>query len=106
MNPANTIEFLSKELGISVSGMSQSDQRKLLAEKVNDLLLQDFEKLVSLLYRMDISEPKLRSFLQQNPGTDAGLIIADLMIEREEQKIISRQQFKSKSDNIDEDEKW
>jgi hypothetical protein len=78
----------------------------LLADKINDLVLKNFQLLISVLYRMDISETRLRSLLQHNPGTDAGLIIADLMIERQLQKIKSRQQFRQRDNNIDEDEKW
>jgi len=59
-----------------------------------------------ILYRMDVSEIKLKQLLNENPGTDAALIITDLMIERQEQKMISRQQFRKKDENISDDEKW
>ncbi len=79
----------------------------MLAEKINDLLNHDFQKLVSILYRMDISESKLRILLRENPDKDAGLIIAHLMIEREAMKIKSRNESKqSRKTEDDSDEKW
>jgi hypothetical protein len=106
MSTEKTIEIVSRELGITVVGKDETEQKQILADKVNDLLLHDFEKLVSILYRIDVNESKLKSLLKQYPGTDAGSIIASLMIERQEEKRISRSQFKSKNENIDEDEKW
>jgi hypothetical protein len=76
-----------------------------LSTHINQLIRSDFEKLVSLLYRIDISEPKLRLLLQQKQGEDAADTIADLIIERQLQKIKSRKETK-KSNNIPDDEKW
>jgi hypothetical protein len=44
--------------------------------------------------------------LQQSRGQDAGKIIADLILERQEQKIKSRSRFKQQDDDIINDEKW
>ena len=98
------LEEVSKELEVTVKNHSLTKQA--LVEKINDLITTDFQKLVSILYRMDVSETKLKQLLNENPGTNAALIITDLMIERQEQKIISRQQFRKKDENINDDEKW
>jgi len=97
---------VSKELGIIMKEKDHSFGKQLLAEKINELITNDFQKLVSILYRMDVSEIKLKQLLKENPGVDAGPIIADLMIERQEQKIRSRQQFNKPDENISDDEKW
>lgn len=75
-----------------------------LAAYIDQLINHDFSKLVQLLYRMDISEKKLKQTLATSQ-TDAGVLIAKMMIERELQKIKSRKEFKKRSD-IPEDEKW
>ena len=80
--------------------------QKNLADRINHLINTDFERLVSLLYRMDINEKKLKQLLQENPGTDAGPIIAELVIEREIQKIKSRRQFNQRDPDISEEDKW
>jgi hypothetical protein len=77
-----------------------------LSLHINYLIEHNFQKLVSLLYRIDISEPKLKKLLNDHPGTDAGNIIAELIIERQQQKIKSRQQFSRRDNDIDENEKW
>ena len=50
-------------------------------EKKEQQRTSKFSKLISILYRVDVSEPKLKSLLKENPNINAGLLIADLMIE-------------------------
>jgi len=104
MKDEQVLEEVSKELEISV--MYHSITKQLLIEKINDLINTDFQKLVSILYRMDVSEKKLKQLLIENIGTNAALIIADLMIERQAEKIRSREQFNKRDENISDDEKW
>jgi hypothetical protein len=77
-----------------------------LSSLINDLVNTDFGKLVQLLYRLDIDEKKLKKILQEYPGRDAGEMIAELIIERQLQKIRSRRQFSQRDNNIDENDKW
>ena len=104
MKNEQVLEEVSKELEVIVK--DDSITKQVLIDKINDLINNDFQKLVAVLYRMDVSEIKLKQLLNENPGTNSAIIIADLMIERQEQKIISRQQFKKKDENISDDEKW
>ena len=106
MNVEQPLLEISKELGIIVDEKDHSFGKKVLVEKINDLINNDFKKLVSILYRMDISEIKLKQLLNENPGTNAALIIADLMIERQAEKIRSRQQFNKRDENISDNERW
>ena len=76
-----------------------------LSSHINFLIQSDFQKLVSILYRVDVSESKLKHLLNENPNYDASNIIADLILERQLQKIKSRQQH-PKDEDISEDEKW
>lgn len=76
-----------------------------LAIFVNDLIEKDFSQLVQLLYRLDVSEEKLRSVLLEHPTGDAGDMIAKLIIERIEQRQKAKELFKQQLD-IPEDEKW
>ena len=48
---------------------------------------------------------KLKEVLQKNPATDAAIIIADLLIERQDEKVKTKRSFKA-NDNISDDEKW
>jgi hypothetical protein len=49
---------------------------------INDCIQNDFNKLVQLLYRIDVSEEKLKYILQLNPNEDAGKLIAAVIVER------------------------
>ena len=104
MKDEQVLEEVSKELEVTVKDHTLTKQA--LIEKINDLITTDFQKLVSILYRMDVSETKLKQLLTENSGTNAALIIGDLMIERQTEKIRSRQQFNKRDENISDDEKW
>lgn len=89
----------------SLTELQKKDFEKHLAEYINELLLHDFNKLVQLLYRVDVNENKLKNLLKENPQTDAAVLIANLLIQRQMEKIKTKQSFK-KNDNISEEEKW
>lgn len=76
-----------------------------LSKWVNDMIEKDFNGLLNLLYRLDISETKLRKMLEEIQNEDAGKIIAALIIERQLQKIKSKQQFQQE-ENIPDEDKW
>lgn len=82
---------VSIEEVMQIKTIAKLDERELflsLAAYVNELIMTNFERLVQLLYRIDVSEEKLKKLLRQNPESDAGIIIADLIIERQKQKIL------------------
>ena len=101
------IHHLQNEFAVAIPPTVSFDQMiAVIAVPVNELIQKDFQKLVNILYRLDVSEPKLRYMLKMHSEEDAGKIIATLIVERELQKIKTRQQFRKKDDEIDEDEKW
>jgi len=76
-----------------------------MAQFINELIDKDFSRLVQLLYRLDVSEAKLRSVLIEHPTGDAGDMIAQLIMERIAQREKNKQLFKQEGE-IPEDEKW
>ncbi len=94
---------LSKDWSVEISLTEFENQ---LADYVNLLILKDFEKLVALLYRIDVPEQKLKLLLLELANEDAGKIIASLIIERQLQKIKARKEFSKKTDDFEEEEKW
>lgn len=85
---------------------AENNLAELLAEKINYLIVNDFNKLIQILYRADISEQKLKGMLAENTSEDAGKIIGALFIERQMQKIKSRRDNRRDHENISEDERW
>ena len=77
--------------------LNQQELFRRLSRFINTLITNNFEELVSLLYRLDIDEKKLRNVLQQKLKNDTADLIATMIIERQQEKIISRQKFKSGS---------
>ena len=101
------IRLLNNELPVEITGQkSYAEIHAQLSAYINTLIKNNFDKLITYLYRIDVNEQKLKSLLQQNPDEDAGNIIATLIIERQQQKIKSRQQFSQSNDKFDEEEKW
>ena len=75
-----------------------------MAQYINYLLLNDFDKLVNILYRIDVDEEKLKQVLKEEPQQDASQIIVRLLIERQQQK--NRFRRNTDSGPIAEEEKW
>lgn len=84
---------------------NQRSFESLLAEKINYLVGNDFPALVNILYRIDVSELKVKQVLKDHPDDDAGSLIAALILERMLAKAKSRENFKPNSP-IPDDEKW
>jgi hypothetical protein len=85
--------------------ISLKELKEKLAAHINHLINHDFQKLVSLLYRVDVNENKMRNLLQQKEGENAAGLIADLIIERQLQKIESRKNSAADK-NITDEDKW
>ncbi len=87
----------------------QSDETNFvhfLTEKINFLIVNDFNKLIYILYRADINEQKLNKLLAENKKENAGKIIAALFIQRQIQKIKSREENAPPTNNDSEEERW
>jgi hypothetical protein len=66
--------------------------RQLLISRIEELIHHDFEKLKWILYRIDISEKKLNEALISSEA-DAATVMADLIIQRQFEKVESRKKF-------------
>lgn len=99
------ISTLLEEVTPSLSVARQETIKQQLATYLNDLLQHDFQTLVQLLYRVDVSEKKVKALLTEKPTEDAGNLLADLLIERQLEKAAARQNFSSPPPGTDE-ERW
>jgi hypothetical protein len=101
------IQTINTDLALALpEKISFTEMQHELSDYINQLIKTDFEKLVAILYRIDVNEEKLKFFLIDNPNEDAGKVIAELVIERLQQKINLRKQFSGKSLTDDDEEKW
>lgn len=101
------IQILNTELDTNFPGMSEEQLLEKISFFIDNLIRNDFQKLVAILYKVDVNENKLKQLLQQREGENAAKIIATLILERQIQKIQTRKTFggKSQSEN-DAEEKW
>jgi hypothetical protein len=98
-------EVLDHDFSLSIKGnISFEELKLLLAERINYLINNNFQELIRLLYRIDIDEHRLKYMLEESE-VNAGTLIADLIIERQLQKIASRKKYKT-NDNESNEEKW
>jgi exo-beta-1,3-glucanase (GH17 family) len=95
------IEQIEKEAGIAL----QENWQTSFQEYINHLINNDFEKLVFLLYRIDVSEQKIKTLLENTSALNAGELITEAIIERIEEKKAAREKYKQTGE-ISEEEKW
>lgn len=62
---------------------------------IEEMLNDDYIKLMSILYRIDIDEDFLNRKLKETPNADTDEVITDLIIKRELQKVIIRHLYSS-----------
>ena len=90
-------EIISPDFPVILQSNSQEDLENRLAIYINELIDRDFQRLIQILYRIDISEEKLKKALQLEDKSDSsGKTIATLIIERQLQKLEFRKQFSKK----------
>ena len=68
--------------------------RKYLSEKLSNLMIKNFDEVLKILYRIDIPENNVQKVIHSENKYKANLL-ADLIIERQMQKIKTRQKYKS-----------
>lgn len=101
------IQNINKDLAIELpEKITFEELHSKLSGHINHLIKNNFEALVALLYKIDVSEDKLKALLRNNPNEDAGNTIAKLIIERQQQKIIFKARFSNKSSGNSNEEKW
>ena len=72
------------------------DLRERLKRIISYLLDKDMERLLQAMYRIDVSEAKLRELLATAPPDKLAGEISDLVIEREVQKAETRIRYREK----------
>ena len=68
--------------------------RVYLVDKLRNLLDNDYDKLINILYKIDVNESKLSELFSGKNRDDLPESLADLIIERSLQKVKFRQMYK------------
>ena len=81
---------------LDLSSKSDADLLEQLSTYLNELINRDFNAVVQILYRMDVSEIKVRQKLANPlPGETAGSLLAHLLVQREMEKMQWRERYKN-----------
>lgn len=93
-----TIAIIQQNFNLEISDADKENFirfRELLIDKLSFLLNYDFEKLLWILYRIDVDEQLVKTALASNPEKPAAEILADLVIQRQMKKAETRIKYKS-----------
>lgn len=93
--------LINKDLGsleegmiIPLSRLDRNAIREKLAILIAHLMQNNFEKLCQAMYRLDVSESKFDQVMNEKPIEEIPYAVADLVIEREMQKVRTRIMYK------------
>ena len=96
----HSYQLIRKDFGLEESwdfevGENQFDRLEdFLSKQVNYLLDHDLNRLLNALYRIDIPENRVKDLLQHSKQGEIARNVAKAIIEREKQKVITRQQYR------------
>lgn len=77
------------ELALQPS-ITEEELVQALALHINHLIVHDFPRLIHILYVIDVNEEKLKTLLRTYKDSDAAVIIAQLVIDRQRRKAINK----------------
>lgn len=95
------LPILHKNFDIEDEELLMSELRKKLSEKVKELMDTNWEKLLNILYRIDVSENKVKQVLAYVESKNIPKEIADLIIQRQIEKIKYRENYKNSNPDRD-----
>jgi hypothetical protein len=78
--------------------ISLEDLHYILSQRIRELLDKNVEKLVFILYRIDVGQIRIDDIFNNPSKDEIAVLIADAVIERQLQKIHTRKKYKSNSD--------
>jgi hypothetical protein len=94
-NPQNEVyKIVSRSFSLPTEYSSLEDFKKVLSEAICDLLNTDYQKLINILYRIDVDEKKFQKALLEGSSSLISEKISQLIIERELAKAELRKKYK------------
>lgn len=89
-------EVDEKNTPVNIEALTIHEAKRRLLKLIQDLLDNNFNLLVNLLYRIDVSEIKLKQKLVDSSPDQLADEITELIIERQKQKLITREKYKNR----------
>ena len=79
-----------------VESLDEESMFQLILKRVNELLSEDVDLLMSYLYRLDVEENKINNALKLNTILPANEGIARLILERQKKRLETKKRYKQK----------
>jgi hypothetical protein len=89
------------EYNLDIATVDQLSKAELVYT-IEYLIAHDFERLIYALYRIDVNEKKIKALLESNTNVNTAVLLADAIIERQEEKKIAREKYKQAPPDGDE----
>lgn len=67
--------------------------KEVLTQEIDYLISHNMERLLWILYRVDVDEARLQQLIAKNPPSEAAGLIANLIIERQLEKAETRARY-------------
>ena len=88
-------EIVTSDKLAPIEDRSYEELREKLASYLNNLVINDYNKLISILYRIDIVQEKAMTAIAENAEKEtAGETLARLIIDRQLEKVITRRKYR------------
>lgn len=94
-------DFNQFGMDVSFSGLIYSAYDELFDQlilHISNLLNSSYQRLMSLLYQIDVGEAKLAKLIDERPGSSVAEVITEAILERELLKVLTRLYFKNLGD--------
>lgn len=92
-------DFEQFDINIKFSGNFNSAYQEIMKQLIPQmelLLNNQYQTMLNLLYKIDVSENKIKKLHKQNPQIKYSELLSHLILEREWQKALTRRYFKDK----------
>ncbi len=94
-------EIIGLEEKKQLQSLEFNELKQRFSSYLNHLIEKDFNRLISILYRIDIPREKISAALSNNSDErTAGEILTDLIIARQMEKIKTRKAYRENSEII------
>lgn len=93
---SETTQLIARDFELEETGNHVSEEAlfAMLADRVAWLIEHRMEYLLSLMYRMDISEAKVNFALSPHSPEPANIAIARLVLDRQKERIRTKREYK------------
>jgi hypothetical protein len=88
---------------LALDQIDNEDLIRIMAERIRELLAGDLEALMSMMYRLDIDEAKIKLAFSKENLEDPAVSLAKIIIERQKRRMDTKKKYRQPplSDFID-----